>query len=999
MSTTNLRAATFLAEQARLDFRRGRTGAATKVRCKPPNRACGNRCIPPNWNCRLLGEGNDGHLKAAGIGSDPVAGFANLQRGFSNIGKGITRLSFTEVESGRRSLARGTAKLLPGDLKKKEEAKKTVYNYAMWVLTPVVIGIGAALTHKGLKSFRIYREGVGADIDNTFREVTEKIARNTPFGIGEGIRAREAAGRRGLASVRTSEAARRQTLTNRTGTSTTFLQSTSSRRNPRAGDGTAAINKALESAKTNTTSVEEWYNRSLSAFWGVKRSGDLQKIAGGIGEGSLYSIDSANTLLSRSLGLRGTDGRPLDLPGTDLAGESRQVRALIRSRIAGERENIAVGMRQAGLNPKDAGAVQEYLRRNAKEWETGDVDIDNELSKTIINTMTNSDNAKMADEFYRRTVTQFDTYYRDINDLVANTPGFTTLNARQRQLYQDAVRGHAKYLAGTMDFDMPIEGAGSIALFKKVYYRRRVVGKSARYATVSLTDTELASVASELGIDIKKLKAPALEVAINRHFEAQAFNPFDPKARVKPKIVVRRYKAPAVEAQQKITEKEVTTPEVGATSPTPEGALPKPKRRYTANINQITNRLIRAGYTPEEARIKAAKYIAEREARRAARGDSADWDWTARDDAHLETWIRLDKRCGKSGIPDNQKCSKQTAAQSAAPSEEGGLGKAVSTAGKVALAAGVIAGGVAAYKHRRPIGKAFAFGKAVVKSERQLYNNIKAKKLAEKNSYGGGKYSPRAAARAARQEYIANRQESIRQVTPWVSDQLVKKLSTQEVYEGLNKLPKQFQEPVRNLVGDAKRVAIGVGLRAEGLEVISVTNKHNFATYKAKDGTLASVGSVGDSLIVYHSQLKGEIQGVPEYGMAFRVDNKYDQRKGLAPEQADSIKKATKAMFEEQTAQMPDNAFIFNKPYKDDGLGRKREAAYKRQGFRRLARGERMWAIKDQGKFRKLSDPELEALFKILNEAGRADEAEPAEATKSAGEFSLLPSAKGAEGP
>jgi hypothetical protein len=656
MSTTNLRAAAFLAEQARLDFRRG---GASKVQCLPPNRACGNRCIPPNWDCRLRGEGNDPHLRAAGTGIDPVAGFANLQRGLTNIGRGIAKLNFSDVESGRRSLARGTAKLHPGDLKKKEEAKKAVYNYGMWVLTPVVIGIGAALTHKGLKSFKIYRNGVGADIDNTFREVTDKIARNTPFGIGEGIRAREAAGRRGLASMRSTELAQRETLGRRTETSTTFLQRTSARRNPKAGDGSAAINKALEAAKTNTTSVDEWYNRSLSAFWGVKRSGDLQKIAGDIGDGSLYSIDSTNTLLARSLGLRGTNGRPLELPGTDLTGESRQVRALIRSRIAAERENIAVGMRQASLNPKDAGEVQEYLRRNASEWQTGDVDVDNDLSKTIVNTMTGNDDARMADEFYRNTVKQFDTYYKDINDLVTNTPGLTTLNSRQRQLYQDAVRGHAKYLTGTMDFDMPIEGSGSIALLKKVYYRRRVVGKTARYATVTLTDTELATVAQELGINIKNRPPFSLERAINEHFEEKSRSMWDsPRARVKPKIVVRRYQAPATEAQQKLTQKEINTPEVGATSPTPETTEPKPNRRYKANINQITNRLIRAGYTPEEARIKAAEYIAEREARQATRGDSDDW--TTRDEAHFQTWIHLDKRCGKSGIPDNLKCNKQT---------------------------------------------------------------------------------------------------------------------------------------------------------------------------------------------------------------------------------------------------------------------------------------------------------------------------------------------------
>jgi hypothetical protein len=911
MSTTNLRAAAFLAEQARLDFRRG---GASKVRCLPPNRACGNRCIPPNWDCRLRGEGNDPHLRAAGTGVDPVAGLASLQRGVTSIARGATKLSFSDLESGRRSLARGTAKLYPGDLKKKEQAKKAVYKYAMWVLTPVAIGVGAALTHKGLKSFKIYRNGVGADIDNTFREVTDKIARNTPFGIGEGIRAREAAGRSGLASVRSTELAKRETLGSRTATSTTFLQSTSARRNPKAGDGSAAINKALEAAKTNTTSVDEWYNRSLSAFWGVKRSGDLQKIAGDIGEGSLYSIDSTNTLLARSLGLRGTDGRPLELPGTDLTGESRQVRALIRSRIAAERENIAVGMRQASLNPKDAGEVQEYLRRNAFEWQTGDVDVDNELSKTIVNTMTGNDDIRMADEFYRRTVKQFDTYYRDINDLVTNTPGLTTLNARQRQLYQDAVRGHAKYLTGTMDFDMPIEGSGSIALLKKVYYRRRVVGKTARYATVTLTDTELATVAQELGIDIKNRPPFSLERAINEHFEEKSRSMWDfPRARVKPKIVVRRYQAPATEAKLQITHQEVTTP-----TPTPEVANPRPARRRKIPEAQMIKDLIKAGYSEEEARVKITEYKAAleaKEAARQARGDSEDW--TSRDEAHFQTWIHLDKRCGKSYIPDNKKCTK-----SATPTAAAKTATVLAAVGAVAAT-------------------------AAVASDPKLQQRVRVQ--ARLISRGGTK--------------------ALRDALVIGGHGAVEGMSSKQVKEGLNRLPQSFQEPARKLLGKAKQSAAAMALKAEGYSIQDIDIVNNYSTWKDKRGTLISVGSYGDSLVTYVSRSSHDWNNKRVYNIGFNVDHNFDATRAIPSEQAKSITGAVRQMTENHLTKIKDGV-LATFPWDGDEYGAKRRAIYSRAGFNNISGEDSQWALVQKGKIKKMTTSEA---FLYLAESGERD--------------------------
>lgn len=966
MSSTNLRAAAFLAEQQRLDFRRG--GVTRRVRCNPPNRECEGRCIPPNWHCRLKGEGNDPHLKAAGRGTDIVSGFANLQRGFSNIGKGIAKLSFSEVESGRRALARGTAKLHPGDLKKKEEARKAVYNTALWVLTPVVLGITAALGHKGLKSFRIYREGVGRDIDNTFREVTNKIARNTPFGVGEGIRAREAMGRRGLSSVRTTEVQRSQLLNRQQSGDGPYLQETIARRQY-ATSGRKKIDEAIalsnsangENAK-QLKAVDEWYNTSLPAFWGAQRSYAMAKVAN-VGNGSVYSLDSANSLLSRSLGLRDVDGRPLKVHGIDPIAESRQVRALIRSRLAGERENIAIGMRQAGLDAKDATSVQQYLQRNASDWETGDMDIDREIERTIINTMTSTDTKRLADELYRKTVQGFDKYYDDIRGIVSSPPGVTRNNLRERQIYQDAARGHAQYLANTIDFELPIKGPGSIELLKKVYHRRRVVGSKARYATVYLTDPELATLASEMGYNIKTAKPDELAARINERFVAFAVD----EGRANPTVTVKRYIAPAEEARRKLEAKAASAKKPPAAAPetAPE---PRRARRYTANEQQIIQRLLKAGYSEEKARAKAAQYIAERAAREAARktqdsperGDSSTW--TLRDDAHLETWIRLDKRCGKSGIPDNRKCSKFTSIASperparqepprspatpksapkkaAAPktsrttastspikpvvkpikvnstaqkknSEQ--QSSVVNTVGKLALASGVVAGTI--YGAKKGFQNRAAISKYVKAKNPEFHARAKAHVEKYKTLVAAG--------------------------APEVSNRVINRLSQQDIADGINKLPKQFQGKARQLVGRTKAAVAEISLRARGYKLVDVDTKQDFATFVSSQGNVSSVGSVGDSLLTFNTLKNRRAttyngSSLDVYGVQFMIDESMTQ-KGVGQADSAALVTKTKAMFQKHLENTPDDALLYSVPFNDDGRGAARTAAYTRFGFTKL---------------------------------------------------------------
>lgn len=157
MSPEGFRTAAYLAAKARLDARK----TSRNVQCNPPNTRCGNRCIPPSWDCRLKGEGADPHLRA--VKTDPLGGLANIERGVRRTIKGVTKGSFSEVEGGKRAIIRGTVKIAPGNLQQKKELQKKLEDRTR------AIGIGLAVVTGGLGIHAIlmknntfgYRNGLG----------------------------------------------------------------------------------------------------------------------------------------------------------------------------------------------------------------------------------------------------------------------------------------------------------------------------------------------------------------------------------------------------------------------------------------------------------------------------------------------------------------------------------------------------------------------------------------------------------------------------------------------------------------------------------------------------------------------------------------------------------------------------------------------------------------------------------------------------------------------
>ena len=215
-------------------------------------------------------------------------------------------------------------------------------------------------------------------------------------------------------------------------------------------------------------------------------------------------------------------------------------------------------------------------------------------------------------------------------------------------------------------------------------------------------------------------------------------------------------------------------------------------------------------------------------------------------------------------------------------------------------------------------------------------------------------------------------------LVPELSQRSIRALSNEQVKKGLDRLPAQFQSQARQLVGDAKLAAAHMALKVQGAEMRAVDVGNNFSTWVTPNGTHLSVGSVGDSLLTFGAERKGNVSKFPQYGLGFTVDTTFDSKGGMPTSQAKQLVATTKAMFKAQIEMLPDDAFLFAVPHKDDGLGGKRKSIYEKMGFTTVpgVRGDRLWALKNRGSFTKIP-PEQYDYIRELIRGDSADSAKP----------------------
>ena len=352
---------------------------------------------------------------------------------------------------------------------------------------------------------------------------------------------------------------------------------------------------------------------------------------------------------------------------------------------------------------------------------------------------------------------------------------------------------------------------------------------------------------------------------------------------------------------------------VSATTPKSDRPGRPARRRSTAQ--RIADLMMQKN--PDGTPRYATREAAEAALKRMQRKDELQ---QARIDAYLA--VRADLRgkgkpCGASHIPKKHECRIGVGGKAAPESEStksSGRGKKLAlAAGAAAITGAAVVGGRATFKNRQ---------------------NIPLYKSTAKHINTG-----------------------------------IQKMSSKKVRDTISKLPEKYQGPASKLLGKAKVGLAVVAADAQGLKLTKVDPTNNFSTFKnPQTGHVMSVGAVDDTLVTFVSTPSGKAGSFDKFGIAFQTDLSFDQKEGLSRAQGLGVAKQVKSMFKAQLDEMPENAVLFNNPYKDDGLGNKRNAIYRKFGFKDLkgVRGGNMWALKNMGKLTEIPDEQADYVAKLI---------------------------------
>lgn len=651
------RTAAYLAAKARLDARK----TTRNVQCNPPNVRCGNRCIPPSWDCRLKGQGTDPHLRA--VKTDPLGGLANIQRGASRITRGIVRGNFSEVEGGKRAIIRGAVKVAPGNIQQKKELQKKLEDRTR------AIGIGLAVVTGGLGIHAIlmknntfgYRNGLGANINSATRAGISRVFDSLPLVGTQRARTRGAvSGVVGAATSRfATEAvsgpdALRATLGSG---GESVLSRTPLRDN--AGQLVVDTNRVDRTAASSSDNFYAWNQKHREAFW----TSSINEAGVGGERGSKFSVfarPTAEEHLSRQFQLTG-----------DEALTTRSIKDALTNRIDTERGDLIALAKQQGyrvsrsggreaINEADLGTFMRGVVRTTGGTSGYSPTIRRELESHLEGVLTRSPSA-YANTIYGRTVRGFNDFYKEVGDIARNTAGASALDPALRQRGYAEILGsadltRARYLSGRMNLTRPIAGEAHAELVRTAYFATRVAGT--RSSTYSITDRLALSAASELAGRPVTTTADAMRLL-------QSEYGFTGAVRVRaPREATPRPAAPSTTGQ------------------------PRSARRRLRSRSELIRTLTQGGLSAEAAAAEADRIIARR-------GDEDDFSpelvrtatyLAAR--ADFKEGGRLGKPCGASHIPKAHECRKGQGASS--PESAGGK-----TAAKVALVAGVAVGAAA----------------------------------------------------------------------------------------------------------------------------------------------------------------------------------------------------------------------------------------------------------------------------------------------------------------
>jgi hypothetical protein len=620
------RTAAYLAARARLDAARSRSGKTSRsVDCNPPNVRCGGRCIPPSWDCRLKGEGPDPQLRA--VKTDPLSGFANIQRGIGRITKGVTRGNFSEVEGGKRAIIRGVVKTVPGDIQQKKELQKTLENRTR------AIGIGLAVVTGGLGMHAIlmksntfgYRQGLGRDINQATRSGVSRVLDSIPVLGTQRAATRAAVGANlGAAAARASTPAPNVSAI----PGTTVLSATDRDSHSALQQSLNRINGATRSGAAGTSgNLENWNQRHSSAFWNATRKSDITG-PGAPARVSIYAEPTAQEYLGKQFGVP---------PGERSSRAS--VKAALQARFDEERRGLVSLAQQQGLRVRrgpngdtiDSKDINAFVSGVVRSRPIADTAVRQSVEAHVRSVLTKAPSS-YTNEVYNASVLSFDSFYKATSRDIRSIPGVATTGRRiaqplttgSNELLRNTNTYRSTYLAGEMRARTQMAGPAHSELVQAAYYHTRVVGTNA--SSYEIPDRLAFNAASELSGRSITSRSEAIGI-INRETGFSG-------ARV-----------------------------ATAAAPRQRGASAQASLSARA-------RLIMARAGNENMSMEAAL----RQALAEQRGDSADLPIRVR--SYLEARHdfkeggRLGKPCGESHIPKAHECRKGRGAQAAPASSE-----------------------------------------------------------------------------------------------------------------------------------------------------------------------------------------------------------------------------------------------------------------------------------------------------------------------------------------
>jgi hypothetical protein len=468
---TDIRTATFLAIQLRVDAKRK---TSNTIKCKPPNKRCGRRCIPAEWDCRIKGEGHDTHQRASNF--DPLSGAANIQRGTKRVAKGIVTGNVAEVEGGTRAIKRGIVKSIPGDVEKKKRVRESLdKNTRNLTIGLALVTGGFALHNVMKKGWPAYASGPGRDLDDSIRVGVSSVMDRVP-GIG-GIRAEQ---RQQAQGAGLQIANRLNNMANRGPDALTqqLADVPETVRNGGIGHNgrnnvLAALNRTATEASTQGQSFEDWRRNSREAVLNTTVAGR-----------SIFADDATYQFLSRQHGLVGQRTASLD---SDIA--------FLQSHMAGSLANQSQALKRDALNQgfsiqatgRDSGRkrgeartqyVDQIIRR---DFAGAPTQFQNQMRaqlRDLINKPDGHDFTSDAAKLYRDTRSQFNLHFRALADYAA-VPAGTRTRPEQRNLIEHVNIVHAQVLHTRLPGalrDVQIAGPSHAEFIQQYSYDTSVMG-------------------------------------------------------------------------------------------------------------------------------------------------------------------------------------------------------------------------------------------------------------------------------------------------------------------------------------------------------------------------------------------------------------------------------------------------------------------------------------------------------------------------------------------